>query len=64
MTEEIEELNNIIYYQRNLGMENKIEEYLNDTTKTYFVVAGAGHMVGDKGIISLLIAKGYKVKQL
>lgn len=45
-------------------MEKKIEEYLKDTTKTYFIVAGAGHMIGPKGIVSLLTAKGFKVKQM
>jgi len=61
---ETEEFNDIICYQRNIGMEMKIEEYLKDETKTYFVVAGAAHMVGPKGVVSLLIANGYKVKQM
>lgn len=52
-----------MFYQRNVGMANKIVEYLKDD-KTYFVIAGSGHMVGDKGVIDLLISKGYKVKQL
>jgi uncharacterized protein len=49
---------------RNIGMTDKIESYLK-SGKTYFVVAGAGHMTGENGIISLLNKKGiYKIKQL
>ena len=45
-------------------MTKKIEEYLT-AKRTYFVVVGAGHLVGDKGIIELLKAKKkYKIDQL
>lgn len=30
---------------------------------TYFVVVGAGHLVGDKSVIALLRAKGYRVER-
>lgn len=39
--------------ERNIKMTKKIEEYL-ATNKTYFVVVGAGHPIGEKGIINLL----------
>jgi len=42
-----------LYTQRNIKMANKIETYLN-TDKTYFVVVGAAHLIGDEGIIELL----------
>jgi uncharacterized protein len=48
---------------RNKGMVSKIEGYL-QTRETYFVVVGAGHLVGDKGIIRMLKEKGYSVEQL
>ena len=48
---------------RNIGMVSKIEGYLK-TGQTYFVVVGAGHVVGNKGIVNMLKEKGYLVQQL
>ncbi len=49
---------------RNVNMAARIEEYLK-TGRVFFVVAGAAHMIGDRGIISLLNKKEiYKIKQL
>jgi uncharacterized protein YbaP (TraB family) len=48
---------------RNKGMVSKIEGYLK-TKETYFVVVGAGHLVGDKGIIKMLKERGHAVEQL
>jgi len=48
---------------RNERMVEKIITYLNSGEK-YFIVAGAAHMIGKKGIVPLLKAKGYTVKQL
>jgi uncharacterized protein len=45
---------------RNVKMENKIEQYLK-TDDTYFVIVGAAHLVGTKGIIKMLEDKKYKV---
>jgi len=41
----------------------KIEGYLR-SGKTYLVVAGAAHMGGPNGVLSLLRARGYRIKQL
>lgn len=49
--------------ERNVKMIEKIKTYLDDD-KIYFVVVGAGHLVGEKGIINLLRKKGYQVEQL
>lgn len=49
--------------ERNRSMTGKIEEYLEDD-KTYFVIVGAGHLVGEKGIIEILKDKGYTVEQM
>jgi uncharacterized protein YbaP (TraB family) len=44
-------------------MVSKIEDYLR-TGETHFVVVGAGHLLGEKGIINLLRQKGYQIEQL
>ena len=52
-----------LVYERNKKMTSKIEDFLR-TRETYFVVVGAGHLVGDQGIIEILKGKGYFVEQL
>ena len=47
---------------RNVGMADKVEEYMQGD-KTYFVIAGAAHMIGDDGIPALLRSRGYTVEQ-
>jgi uncharacterized protein len=48
---------------RNVTMTAKMEEYLKGKDPV-FVVVGAAHIVGDKGIAQLLRDKGYKVEQV
>jgi uncharacterized protein YbaP (TraB family) len=48
---------------RNDEMAKKVEGYLK-TKDVHFVVAGAAHLVGEKGIVKLLEKAGYKVEQL
>ena len=48
---------------RNVKMVSKIEGFLK-TGQTYFVVVGAGHLVGSKGIVNVLKEKGYLIEQL
>ena len=48
---------------RNLTMAARLEEYLKNKEQV-FVVVGAAHIVGDKGIVRLLRDKGYKVEQV
>jgi uncharacterized protein YbaP (TraB family) len=50
---EHEDLYKILLDDRNITMTNKIKEYLK-TDKTYFLVVGAGHLIGEKGILNLL----------
>lgn len=52
-----------LIYERNRNMVGKIEGYLKED-KMYFVIIGAGHLAGEKGIINLLKEKGYTVEQL
>jgi hypothetical protein len=49
--------------QRNYQMTSKIIGYLK-TGESYFVVAGAGHMIGKEGIIAQLERAGYRINQL
>jgi uncharacterized protein YbaP (TraB family) len=44
-------------------MVSKIEDFLR-TKEVYFVIVGAGHLVGNQGIIEILKGKGYLVEQL
>jgi hypothetical protein len=43
-------------------MTSKIEGFLAGTGR-YFVVVGAGHLVGEEGIISLLERRGFSAQQ-
>jgi uncharacterized protein YbaP (TraB family) len=43
-------------------MTAKIEQLL-ATPKTYFIAVGAGHLIGDRGIVSQLRAKPLAVEQ-
>ncbi len=52
-----------LFYERNSAMALRIENFLK-TEKRHFVIIGAGHLVGDRGIIEILKKKGYKVRQL
>jgi uncharacterized protein len=52
-----------LLYDRNLTMAARLDEYLKKNEEA-FVVVGAGHIVGDKGIAKLLRDKGYKVEQV
>lgn len=49
--------------ERNVTMTEKIEKFLKER-EPYFVLVGAGHLVGDKGIVHLLESKKYKVEQV
>ncbi len=52
-----------LIYERNRNMASRIEDLLRGK-ETYFVIVGAGHLVGDKGMIERLKGKGYLIEQL
>jgi len=52
-----------LFYKRNREMTARIEQMLQGK-ETAFVVVGAAHLVGKKGIIELLRGKGFKVEQM
>ncbi len=60
---EIAFLNEKLLDERNFQMAEKIEEFLEEE-ETCFVVVGAGHLVGENGIINLLQEEGYAASQL
>ncbi len=47
---------------RNVGMVDTLELLLSE--KSVFCAVGAGHLAGDKGIISLLSSRGYKLRKI
>ncbi len=58
----LEDVYDDLVTRRNYKMAEKIEAFLG-TGRDYFVVVGAGHVVGREGIIDLLKKRGYKVMQ-
>jgi uncharacterized protein len=52
-----------LIYERNKNMASKIENYLK-AKETYFIIVGAGHLVGNQGIIEILKEKGLLIEQL
>lgn len=59
----LEEYNNAMLFDRNVGMTETAEEYLAQDMEVFYVV-GEGHMVGDKGVVQLLTEAGYIVEQI
>jgi hypothetical protein len=53
----------LLFENRNDAMAAQIETFL-ATPETYFVAIGAGHLVGDRGILSQLRAKNFSAEQL
>ena len=60
---QLEPLMTKLFDDRNTTMTTEIERFL-QTPKSYFVAVGAGHLVGDQGILSQLRRKNFKVEQL
>jgi uncharacterized protein YbaP (TraB family) len=58
-----EDIYDRLFYERNENMSQRIRELLQEKG-SYFVVIGAGHFVGEKGILRLLEDSGYDVKRL
>ncbi|MDH5326386.1 MAG: TraB/GumN family protein [Gammaproteobacteria bacterium] len=59
---QLAQIQDLMFTQRNKKMAQKIETFL-QRSNTYFVVVGAGHLVGKDGIVALLQKKGYSVQQ-
>ena len=52
-----------LFFQRNREMAARVESFLS-TGDVHFVVVGAAHLVGDRGVPRLLEERGYTVRQL
>ncbi|MBT3532020.1 MAG: TraB/GumN family protein [Gammaproteobacteria bacterium] len=63
MQSEAPELYESLLINRNLRWIPQIEEMLRDRD-TEFVLVGAAHLVGNQGLLELLSAKGYQIRQL
>lgn|GEM_PF-821500 len=63
-------VSNLEYYEgmltkRNVGMTDKIEQYLSEGTyNTYFVIAGALHFAGEDSVLEMLEQRGYTIERL
>ncbi len=57
------EIEEVLVYSRHPEMLEKIETFLRDD-QPYFVAIGSFHLVGPRGLVELLRAKGYRVRQL
>ncbi len=51
-----------LFYDRNASMTQKIEVMLKQPGR-YFVVVGSGHLIGEKGIVNVLLKNGYNVER-
>lgn len=52
-----------VFLERNRNMAKRVDELLREK-RVWFVVIGAGHMVGSQGIPSLLAARGHRVARV
>ena len=50
-------------WSRHEAMQAKVEGYLNKSIDKHFVAVGSLHLAGKRGLVELLKAKGYVVKQ-
>jgi len=60
------EYNEKMVLKRNISMVEKIKGFLTDDVERggYFVVIGAGHMVGKDGIVEMLTKEGFVVERI
>ena len=62
LIENLDNYYNEQFYKRNSNFVNQILNFL-EKNENYFIIIGAGHFVGDKGIINLLKKKEFKVNK-
>lgn len=57
----LDELMQRMFNQRNIAMAAQIDQYLQAGKGDYFVVVGAGHLLGEGSVVDLLQQQGYDV---
>ncbi|WP_105104364.1 TraB/GumN family protein [Microbulbifer pacificus] len=60
---ELEQLHERLFYQRNREMAKKVQSF-SQQHKTLFVVVGAGHLVGEKSVITHLNSAGFTIRRI
>jgi uncharacterized protein YbaP (TraB family) len=60
---DLAELYDRLIFRRNVSMADELERLL-QRPGTWFVVVGAGHVVGDRSVIALLKRKGYDIQRI
>ncbi len=58
-----DQLDEVLLYSRHAAMLKKIEDYLAGRSP-HFVAVGSLHLVGPRGLVEMLKARGFEVKQL
>lgn len=53
----------VLFFDRHTRMTNSVSECVTNK-ETCFIVIGAGHMLGEKGIVAELLRQGYRVTKL
>ncbi|HSV31837.1 MAG TPA: TraB/GumN family protein, partial [Atribacteraceae bacterium] len=65
LTAHIPGYNERFWNERSQNMARRIESFLTEGDgKTYFVIIGAGHLSGERGLVKLLREAGYRVEQI
>ena len=52
-----------VIFQRNRRMADRLQRILEGSPETHFIIVGAGHLVGDPSVLSLLAERGYTATQ-
>ncbi|MCY7388791.1 MAG: TraB/GumN family protein [Burkholderiales bacterium] len=58
-----DQLDDVLVHSRHADMMKKIENYLEGSVP-HFIAVGSLHLVGPRGLVEMLKARGYEVKQL
>ena len=59
----VKDIQEAMFHERNKRMTDRISQYLQEDS-SYFVVIGAGHLIGENSIVDLLTKRGYTAKRM
>ncbi len=60
---EVKDFHKVILYDRNSKMSDSLNEIITRKSGKYFVVVGAGHLIGRDSMVEILRKKGYDVQR-